>query len=256
MRKGNRSSLGKSNSVNESLGFAKMQLENFAERIAKNEEKISRERITEWTTMVISIANEIDDVESFENEMNGAINEYTSSEVNLNSSSKISEQTNDIMEIIKKRQISKVNDNEHGQFATEIKKYFITSDNEDLIVNTTYTDADFKCPYTQTKMIEPMKKYVDLIHIPYILVSYDFNNLSFDYSTACIHRLSKGGLNALLKSSRNNKGVKCPVFGCNALWTQESALPDKNFEFRMEKFYRNQVQNILSTSQIEATEIN
>ena len=66
--------------------------------------------------------------------------------------------------------------------------------------------------------------------------------------------MAKLSLETILKGGK--KSAKCPVAGCSAMWSMETATIDTDLKYRMERFYRIQSQLKDSRSQYsDATEL-
>lgn len=70
-------------------------------------------------------------------------------------------------------------------------------------------------------------------HIQSILIDIAI----FFFSKKCIHRLSKVALDETLKSKRS----QCPVPGCKAKWTKSSSSLDRDFELKMNEFFKSKI---------------
>ena len=53
---------------------------------------------------------------------------------------------------------------------------------------------------------------------------------------SCKHHLCENSLTALF---RNGDNIRCPIVGCPGRWSQKYTVPDKEFQYTMERFYRN-----------------
>jgi len=86
-----------------------------------------------------------------------------------------------------------------------------SNEDEDLeVVETEKTEMDFSCPYSRSKFTKAMK------------------------NTRCKHRVDAASLDAMFA----NKINKCPITGCNKIWTKADASVDEEFMQEMEMFFR------------------
>lgn len=100
-------------------------------------------------------------------------------------------------------------------YVREIVRILAKAENEDdfEMVDQELREVDFICPFTQIRLVEPMK------------------------NQHCIHRLSKTAFEQMLSGGRN--GVfNCPVAGCPSKWSDASTQRDIEFDQQIVRFER------------------
>lgn len=224
-RQGVRVGSTQNNTVREALGVCNMQLENAAKRLKlDNFSQFPRELIDKWSEKMIAIAKES---ESLTNEIlfvESAIQTVGNS--NVDDSKQLA---GEIRQIVKKRmsELDLGNCPLVKKLKNILKKE--TEDDADLdfeLVDSGDTEADFMDSINMQRIVDPVKH------------------------AGCSHVFSRTSIDFILKVKTSDK---CPRPGCNAVWHKNGIVGDKEFEYRMNRFYR--IQSASERPQIDATEI-
>jgi hypothetical protein len=114
-----------------------------------------------------------------------------------------------------------------GAALKAIKAGAAKGDDDDVeLVNTGFQNSDFICPVTHAKMDKPLR------------------------NKQCGHRISEPALPMVVKNKR------CPIPGCEALWTKHNVVEDVDHAYNMMKFYREKSEKEATQQQSARPEVN
>lgn len=215
---------GQHNTIRDALAVCNMQLTNAAKRLNSDHfSQFPRALIDKWSEKMIDMAKESD---SLTNEIS-----FVESVVQTLTASKVDDSkqiANEIRQLTKKR-LAEV-DLEKAPLVKKLKGILLKAkDQEDIdfeLVDEGDQETDFLDPVNMKKIVDPVKH------------------------AGCSHVLSRASIEFLLKTKASDK---CPKPGCNAIWHRNAIQADKEFEYRMQRFYR--IQSASERPQVDTTQI-
>lgn len=158
---------GSTYDVNESLQFATVLLDGLTEKIIENMANVDDKLLESWRDQILNSSKDSANLTNENKDINTLIHEIESKQIKNFATNTIADRINEVKEISKKR-LSKFDGSTTDNYK-KIKKAFDRKlskgddDDEDLVVNNKLTEADFKCPFSGTKYVEPMKRFVQFV---------------------------------------------------------------------------------------------
>jgi hypothetical protein len=137
-----------------------------SEKLIENE-NIKEDKLKGLKDKILDISKEASVLSHDNTNINTIINEIASQQINNLTSNTISDRIVEVKEITKRR-FPQPFDGTNSESYKKLKVLFDRKlnskddDEEDLFMTDKLTEADFKCPFSGTKFVEPMKKYVFL----------------------------------------------------------------------------------------------
>ena len=114
-----------------------------------------------------------------------------------------------------------------GAALQTIKAGAVKDGDDDVeLVSTGFQNSDFICPVTHAKMDTPLR------------------------NKQCGHRISKPALSMVVKNRR------CPIPGCDAVWTNANVVEDADHAYNMMKFYREKNEKEAAQQQSTRPDVN
>ena len=153
--------------INDSLQELTILLETLTERLLENE-NMTEDSLNEMKNQVLKLSKEISVLSSDNSNINAIITEISNRQLHNFTTTTISDRLTEVKALAKRKfpkQIDGTNSENYKKLKTLFEQKLNSNNNndeEDLFMTDKLTDADFKCPYSATNFIEPMKKFVAL----------------------------------------------------------------------------------------------